>query len=117
MENSVFIQMISASSPNLTQIAIATILPLPPAQQGAAAFIETLDTSSLRVDPDMLLAHMLAAGAITDTEMEMMSKVRFIPRGCSVGRCITGWWWFRVKQTSRDFPSLNIWECQYSGGI
>ena len=44
-------------------------------QQGAAAFIETLDTSSLRVDPDMLLAHMLAAGAITDAEMEMMSKV------------------------------------------
>jgi hypothetical protein len=45
------------------------------AQQGAAAFIETLNTSSLKVDPDQLLAHMLAAGAITDAEMEMMSKV------------------------------------------
>ena len=89
MENSVLIQIISASSPNLsfyrasspklTHMAITTTLPLPPAQQGAAAFIETLDTSSLRVDPDMLLAHMLAAGAITDTVMDMMSKVRFIP--------------------------------------
>ena len=45
------------------------------AQQGAAAFVETLDTSSLRVDPDELLAHMLAAGAITDAEMDMMAKV------------------------------------------
>ena len=44
--------------------------------QGAAAFVETLDTSSLHVDPDLLLAHMLAAGAITDAEMEMMAKVR-----------------------------------------
>ena len=43
--------------------------------QGAAAFVETLDTSSLHVDPDLLLAHMLAAGAITDAEMEMMAKV------------------------------------------
>lgn len=44
-------------------------------QQGAAAFIETLDAaSSLRVDPDELLAHLLAAGAIGDEDLAMMQE-------------------------------------------
>ncbi len=47
-----------------------------PLQQGAAAFIETLNTSSLKVDPDELLAHMLASGALSDQDLYMMSKVR-----------------------------------------
>ncbi|KAJ9524636.1 hypothetical protein QJQ45_024286 [Haematococcus lacustris] len=38
--------------------------------QGALAFVETLDAhSSLKVDPDELLAHMLAAGAITEEDL------------------------------------------------
>lgn len=45
-------------------------------QQGAAAFVETLTTRSLKVDQDELIAHMLAAGAMTDAELAMMQQVR-----------------------------------------
>ncbi len=47
-----------------------------PFQSGAAAFIETLTTNSLKVDPDELLAHMLAAGAVDDHQLSFMSQVR-----------------------------------------
>lgn len=40
--------------------------------------METLTTSSLKVDPDELLAHMLAAGALTDHDLELMSQVRAV---------------------------------------
>lgn len=53
-------------------------------QQGAASFIETLDTSSLKVDPDELIAHMLAAGAMTDADLEGMQQVGSGCRSCFV---------------------------------
>lgn len=40
--------------------------------------METLTTSSLKVDPDELLAHMLAAGALTDHDLDLMSQVRAV---------------------------------------
>lgn len=41
-------------------------------QQGAAAFVETLDFNSLKVDQDELIAHMLAAGAMTEADLAML---------------------------------------------
>jgi hypothetical protein len=42
-------------------------------QQAALAFIETLDVhGSLKVDPDELIAHMLAAGALSDVDLALM---------------------------------------------
>jgi hypothetical protein len=46
------------------------VLPSIPPQQGAAAFIETLSASSLAgCDGDEFIAHMLAAGAMSEAEL------------------------------------------------
>ena len=47
-------------------------------QYGAAAFIETMDASSLKVDPDEFLAHMLAHGAMAEVLLHSSSPM---PRG------------------------------------
>lgn len=45
-------------------------------QQSAVAFVEMLDVrTSLKVDQDELIAHMLAAGAFTDVDLAMMQQV------------------------------------------
>ena len=59
-------------------------------QQGAAAFIETLTVSSLKVDPDEFIAHMLAAGAMTDLELGTQVHGGGVWNGCAWNRCAGG---------------------------
>jgi Rab5 GDP/GTP exchange factor len=40
---------------------------------GAATFIELASPASLKVDPDEFIAHMLAAGALSDEQLELMT--------------------------------------------
>eukprot|EP00983_Pelagomonas_calceolata_P125532 1161218-Pelagomonas_calceolata.AAC.11 len=52
------------------------LMPLHPLQQSAVAFVEMLDVrTSLKVDQDELIAHMLAAGAFTDADLAMLQQV------------------------------------------